>query len=78
MQLLIAAALSQASGMKWIGRDDHEHDAFEHEHSHVHDLHHRQRHDGPVTEPHSQWHRYEPLRRRHPHSADLHHRHRHG
>jgi hypothetical protein len=45
---------------------------------HQHDAHHRHTHDGPVSEPHSHWHRHAPLRHTHPHYPDLHHRHGHG
>ena len=41
------------------------HEAMAHEHGHVHDGHHRHDHDGPVTEPHSHWHRHEPMRHEH-------------
>jgi drug/metabolite transporter (DMT)-like permease len=78
---LVVAGAFMAFGL-WLHlteRHDHEptHEAIEHEHRHVHDLHHRHEHEGTVTEPHTHWHRRNELRHRHAHYPDLHHRHEH-
>jgi drug/metabolite transporter (DMT)-like permease len=74
----VTATLALAAFLMAVGVWLHLSERHEHEHSHVHDKHHQHSHDGPVTEPHSHWHRHEPMRHKHPHYPDLHHRHHHG
>ena len=57
----------------------HTHEAINHTHRHVHDIHHQHTHDFPWdgTEPHTHPHIHEPITHSHPHYPDIHHQHRH-
>ena len=78
---LIIAGLLMGIGL-WIHLTehhghDHGHDPLEHEHAHVHDVHHQHAHSGPVSEPHAHAHKHSPMNHKHAHYPDLHHRHDH-
>jgi hypothetical protein len=58
---------------------EHLHGPLEHEHRHMHDIHHQHGHalGDPAGEPHSHWHRHPRVVHEHPHYPDLHHSHEH-